>query len=287
MPDSLQNPPSKRGISNRLVGLCFKKSVLWLSGRCKPCSELLHRPCGVPFFRLGKPQNIWKVSVFRIKSMYTEARLLNLFAIPSPLRVLTSRFPKFARSPLRTPPQNKLHASNPPIDRSIKFCDNSNRSADHTAWWSRSWRRKKKKLPSQCLCKEQINILRWWVRASWINVNNCPTRFDCIQFYYIFADSTTCFGWYPHPSSGAHCNCNYIWHLSNRICYRPLTWRSRNGVQRSVLESNWNVLAHGDAREGKWRGNWRNGVGSQYSSHYFGTWCIQHYYRWCAHLGWQ
>ena len=27
-----------------------------------------------------------------------------------------------------------------------------------------------------------------------------------------------------------------------------------------------------------------NGVGSQYPSHYHGTWCIQHYYRWCAHL---
>ena len=28
-----------------------------------------------------------------------------------------------------------------------------------------------------------------------------------------------------------------------------------------------------------------NAVGSQYPSHYLGTWCIQHYYRWCAHLG--
>ena len=82
-------------------------------------------------------------------------------------------------------------------------------------------------------------------------------------------------------------------------------------------------LAHGEAWEGKWRGNWRmqwvastlhttsehgvssittadgtrwrtggevkgklaNAVGSQYPSHYLGTWCIQHYYRWCAHLG--
>ena len=25
----------------------------------------------------------------------------------------------------------------------------------------------------------------------------------------------------------------------------------------SVLESSWNVMAHGGAREGKWRGNWR------------------------------
>jgi len=40
-----------------------------------------------------------------------------------------------------------------------------------------------------------------------------------------------------------------------------------------------------------WRTGWEvkgklsNGVGSQYSSHYLGTWYIQRYYRWCAHLG--
>jgi len=70
-------------------------------------------------------------------------------------------------------------------------------------------------------------------------------------------------------------------------------------------------MAHGDAREGKWRGNWRmewvastlhttsehgvssittadahtSAAGRQYPSHYLGTWCIQHYYRWCTHLG--
>ena len=37
---------------------------------------------------------------------------------------------------------------------------------------------------------------------------------------------------------------------------------------------------------GEVKGKLANGVGSQYSSHYLGTWCIQHYYRWCAHLGW-
>ena len=35
------------------------------------------------------------------------------------------------------------------------------------------------------------------------------------------------------------------------------------------------------------KGKMANGVGSQYPSHYLGTWCIQHYYRWCAHLGCQ
>ena len=38
---------------------------------------------------------------------------------------------------------------------------------------------------------------------------------------------------------------------------------------------------------GEVKGKLVNRVGSQYSSHYLGTWCIQHYYRWCAHLGCQ
>ena len=55
----------------------------------------------------------------------------------------------------------------------------------------------------------------------------------------------------------------------------------------SMIESSWNVMAHGDPRAGKCRGKLANGVGSQYPSHYLGSWCIQHYYRWCAHLGCQ
>ena len=35
---------------------------------------------------------------------------------------------------------------------------------------------------------------------------------------------------------------------------------------------------------GEVKGKLANGVGSQYSSHYLGTWCNQHYDRWCAHL---
>ena len=38
---------------------------------------------------------------------------------------------------------------------------------------------------------------------------------------------------------------------------------------------------------GEVKGKLKNGVGSQYSSHYLGTWCIQHYYRWCTQLGCQ
>jgi len=35
------------------------------------------------------------------------------------------------------------------------------------------------------------------------------------------------------------------------------------------------------------KGKLANGVGSQYPLHYHGTWCTQHYYRWCPHLGCQ
>ena len=28
-------------------------------------------------------------------------------------------------------------------------------------------------------------------------------------------------------------------------------------IQLNKIESSWNVMAHGDAREGKWKGNWR------------------------------
>jgi hypothetical protein len=34
-------------------------------------------------------------------------------------------------------------------------------------------------------------------------------------------------------------------------------------------------------------GGGSEGETGQYSSHYLGTWCIQHYYRWCAQLGCQ
>jgi hypothetical protein len=36
---------------------------------------------------------------------------------------------------------------------------------------------------------------------------------------------------------------------------------------------------------GEVKGKLANGVGSQYPLHHLGTWCTQHYYRWCAHLG--
>ena len=72
-----------------------------------------------------------------------------------------------------------------------------------------------------------------------------------------------------------------------------LSWKDKSQSSKKkkyhllcIYDSSWNVMAHGDARQWKWRGN-TNGVCSQYPSHYLGTWCIQHYYRWCAQLGCQ
>ena len=48
-----------------------------------------------------------------------------------------------------------------------------------------------------------------------------------IYSFIIFLRTALCVS--DDPSSGANAICNYsIWHWSNCICYRPLTWRSRN-----------------------------------------------------------
>ena len=75
-----------------------------------------------------------------------------------------------------------------------------------------------------------------------------------------------------------HCFCVF-----RRSCFKhlPVTvWYSRI-LWNLVLDSSWNLMAHGGVREGKWRWKLANSLGSQYPSHYLGTRCIQHYYRWC------
>jgi len=52
----------------------------------------------------------------------------------------------------------------------------------------------------------------------------------------------------------------------------------------SPVEMWWHTVTKGRGSEGE-TGEW-SGY-SQYSPHYLGTWCIQHYYRWWAHLGCQ
>ena len=48
-------------------------------------------------------------------------------------------------------------------------------------------------------------------------------------------------------------------------------------VRQSPVEMWWHAVTQG----GEVKGKLTNGVGSQYPSLYLGTWCIQHYYRWC------
>jgi hypothetical protein len=74
-----------------------------------------------------------------------------------------------------------------------------------------------------------------------------------------------------HPTWG-HCG---PWILCDLL---PVTWRVR--AQLKCDGTRWRT-------GGEVKGKLANGVGSQYSSHYLGTWCIQHYYRWCPQLGWQ
>ena len=44
---------------------------------------------------------------------------------------------------------------------------------------------------------------------------------------------------------------------SNIISFQTRRWVSGLYFLSGLVESSWNVMAHGDAREEKWRGNWR------------------------------
>ena len=46
-------------------------------------------------------------------------------------------------------------------------------------------------------------------------------------------------------------SCFHSYHQTWYSMFRPISY------EHYVAESSWNVIAHGDAREGKWRGNWR------------------------------
>ena len=71
-------------------------------------------------------------------------------------------------------------------------------------------------------------------------MNHCQllsNKMRLYTVYYISANCSTCFGWYLHPSSGAHVNFNYsIWHWSNRITtvrcrgWVETRWKAANTV---------------------------------------------------------
>ena len=48
-------------------------------------------------------------------------------------------------------------------------------------------------------------------------------------------------------------------HITIREQFNGFSWKlvSKVSLKSVDVESSWNLMAHGDAREGKWRGNWR------------------------------
>jgi hypothetical protein len=66
--------------------------------------------------------------------------------------------------------------------------------------------------------------------------------------------------------------------ISNHLKQEVVNSKTTDGIVQLKCDGTWRT-------GGEVKRKLVNGVGSQYSSHYFGTWCIQHYYRWCAHLG--
>ena len=113
-------------------------------------------------------------------------------------------------------------------------------------------------------CQEnKWNFCGWWNTLS-----GCNEIIQCCVLPFVFNQTV-----YVIPSNALHRESPF-----KGFCFYSCSYLS-------MVDSSWNVMAHGDTREGK--GKLANGVGSQYPSHYLGTWCIQHYYLWCAHLGCQ
>jgi len=61
----------------------------------------------------------------------------------------------------------------------------------------------------------------------------------------------------------SHCIGTHAWTNNLSLVRRHYDWRLQPALQTWVctrspfVQSSWYVMAHGDAREGKWRGNWR------------------------------
>ena len=102
-------------------------------------------------------------------------------------------------------------------------------------------KRKKKNLQGHnsvwvcvCLCPSSFKMLR----AKWPNFTSC---------HFVHSKAVFCDLLKP-----------VILRVTNRCVAAELVKKIRNfRWSNSIVESRWNVMAHGDARDGKWRGNWR------------------------------
>ena len=99
--------------------------------------------------------------------------------------------------------------------------------------------------------------------------------------------------WCPQHSSRVQLKCDDTrWRMAGKLKGKHrIEWvastlhtTSEHGVSSIIARSE--PDGTGWRTGGVVKGIHASWVGSQYPSHYLGTWCIQHYYRWCAHLGW-
>ena len=156
------------------------------------------------------------------------------------------------------------------------------------------------------LCRRHGRTKGW---ASGVRKDSPPTEFDP-QIGYVIVNlltSTMVFQFLKYQFQ----NCLWMEEDNSLITYRRnpegqrkiQKWLSGMGtlaycyIRVDSLKNSWRTssLVYSRVqlkRDGtRWRtrgevkGKLANGVGSQYPSHYLWTWCIQHYYRWCAHLG--
>ena len=110
--------------------------------------------------------------------------------------------------------------------------------------------------------------MRLFRKSASIQLRRC---LECISFADCLLQFTS--QWFCWPMCRLNVRrLNYVeaWF---KLC-RPWLWQSAwVRLQLKCDGTRWRT-------GGEVRGNLTNGVGSQYSSHYLGTWCIQHYYRW-------
>ena len=94
--------------------------------------------------------------------------------------------------------------------------------------------------------KPHVRVVNETVKCSHLIM-----EFRVHSLYFLWQMHVTYALYLTHPNS----DCKGVTKTSQSLRKTP---RGRVGDWDScVLESSWNVMAHSDAREGKWRGNWR------------------------------
>jgi hypothetical protein len=102
---------------------------------------------------------------------------------------------------------------------------------------------------------DRSQITRWRMRvACWIT-KATKTHKLLIFYTHCFSAATMITRTLPHY----YVTCTlpvlyYIPFFQSTLLHSPL---QKLSLPSQFLESSWNLMAHGDAREGKWRGNWR------------------------------